>query len=76
MLGCGVDAFLAEVVTVAGVFGAAAHEAGFRAVINHRYAACGEHRAGPHARLQEIFGTEPSDLPLAPLQTEDTTKRS
>jgi hypothetical protein len=42
VLGCGVDAFLAEVVAVAGVFGAAAHEAGFRAVINHRYAACGE----------------------------------
>ena len=31
---------------------------------------------GYTAVFQEIFGTEPSDLPLAPLQTEDTTKRS
>jgi hypothetical protein len=53
------DAFLAEVVAVAGMLGAAAHEADLRAVIDHRDAARGEQPvvrvdearvAGVHAR--------------------------
>ncbi len=49
-LPCSIHTLLAEVGTVAGMLGTAAHEAGFRAVIQHRNTACGEQ---PVVRIDE-----------------------